>query len=135
MQYFRALTTAAASLLCISPAGAEPSATMNLHANVPIVCKLAYHGEPAQGPEGYTLGRLHEYCNAPSGFVVEVEYQPGTLHGTILKLGDRELLLDGSGHGEMGRTSGPKIADLQLAANLANVGTRSSSLGFRITPL
>ena len=134
MRLFGPSIAAAAATLAASPLGAATFGT-SLIANVPIVCKLAFRGEITAQDGGYGLGQLHQYCNSPTGYVVEIDYTPGTLRGTRLQVGDQQTVLDGSGHDEVARAAGPKIADADLSATPAATGFDTNSLSFRITPL
>ena len=108
---------------------------MTLSAEVPVTCQVSQRGEIAQTDRGYALGRLIEYCNAPQGFALHVDYAPGSLRGTALKVGDVEVTLDGSGHSEVMRADGPRIRALDLFATAGTAGFDSSSLTFQIVPL
>ena len=132
------LSIATASFeLAASPAAAASSASFGaaLTADVPIICQLAHRGEIVPREHGFGLGQLHEYCNSPTGYVVEVNYQQDTMRGTVLRVGEKEILLDGSGHSEVARGSGPKITDLDITVSSRSGEFASNGLAFRITPL
>ncbi len=128
----------AASLLLMSTSGDAASLatfgnTMQL--DVPVVCKLVHRGTVQQVGEGYNLGQLFEYCNAPGGFLVQLEYQPGMLRGTVLQVGDEKVTLDGSGESEVMRSNGPKISTVDVMAVAAASSFDAATVQFQIIPL
>jgi len=111
------------------------SSGTTIRLEVPVVCQLVYRGEVVHQGNHYGLGQLHEYCNSPRGFVVQVEYQPGSLRGAVVLVGNEQITLDGSGRGEIMRSAGPKIATVNLTAIAARDDFDGSSLQFQIVPL
>jgi hypothetical protein len=128
----------AAPLLLMGPgldAATSASFGTNIRLEVPIVCKLVHRGEPAQEGNSYNLGQLFEYCNAPTGFLVQLDYQPGTLRGAVLQVGDKQVMLDGSGETEIMRSNGPKISTLDVTGTAGADGLDPGALQFQIVPL
>ena len=129
----------ALALLGTAPvAGANAaSQSIRMRLSVPVVCKLAFEG--AQGRQVHqsenNLGSLIQYCNSPTGSVVAVDYPAGTMRGTLLRVGTDQLLLDGSGHGEVTRNAGPTIRRAAVAIAAANGRPDATSLNFSISPL
>lgn len=112
---------------------ASGSITFAMH--VPVACKLR-HRPIGVGMSGDTanLGELDEYCNAPSGYQVTVDYTPGSLRGTVLAAGNDRVILDGSGHAVLSRAAGPLIRQRQLTAMPGANGFDSPTLDFHIEP-
>jgi len=126
-----------AALLCTATnagANANASASYAVRAVVPVICTLSH---PAAAPtpldNGYSLGDLKEYCNAPSGYVVTVNYAPGSLRGAVIAVGDERVVLDGSGNTTISRASGPRIRDRALVAIPGPSGFDTDRLNFQIT--
>lgn len=128
----------AAPLLLIGPgldAATSASFGTNIRLEVPIICKLAHRGEAGQNGNGHHLGQLIEYCNAPGGFLVQLAYQPGSLRGAVVQVGDKRVMLDGSGQTEVMRSNGPKISTLDVTAIAGVESLDAGSLQFQIVPL
>ena len=110
------------------------SKSIVMSAQVPVVCKVAHSGAiTVQGP-AYGLGKLLEYCNAPSGFALEVNYTPGSLKGALLQVGENSITLDGSGHNQVVRFDGPKIVSQDLVTTPGENGFDTSFLTFDVVP-
>lgn len=110
------------------------SKSIVMSAQVPVICKVSHSGEiTVQGPS-YGLGKLVEYCNAPSGFALEVNYTPGSLKGALLQVGENSITLDGSGHNQVMRVDGPKILSQDLVTTPGENGFDSSFLTFEVVP-
>lgn len=103
-------------------------------AQVPVICRVAHSGEITNQGSSFGLGKLLEYCNAPSGFSLEVNYTPGSLKGALLQVGDRAITLDGSGHNEVMRVGGPKILSQELVTTPGENGFDSAYLTFEVVP-
>ncbi|MGN6279901.1 MAG: hypothetical protein ACTHM8_14430 [Sphingomonas sp.] len=132
---------AAASLiiatLCpasIANANVESSGSYVVRAYVPVVCTLTHAiGPVAPVDQGYALGELKEYCNAPSGYMVTVNYAPGSLRGAVIEIGDERVMLDGSGNTVVSRAPGPRIRDRAIVAIPGPSGFDTDRLNFQIT--
>ncbi|MGN6620049.1 MAG: hypothetical protein ACTHKR_03175 [Sphingomonas sp.] len=125
------------ALLCTASnatASADASASYTVRAVVPVICTLSH---PAAAPtpldHGYALGDLKEYCNAPSGYAVTVNYAPGSLRGAVIAVGDERVMLDGSGSTTISRAPGPRIRDRTLVAIPGPSGFDTDRLNFQIT--
>ena len=114
------------------PTSGSKSITMS--AQVPVICRVSHSGEVTNQGESFGLGKLFEYCNAPSGFSLEVNYAPGSLKGAALQVGDASIILDGSGHNEVMREGGPKILSLDLSSTPGKNGFDSNYLTFEVVP-
>ena len=110
------------------------SKSVVLSAQVPVVCKVAHSGEITVQGLSYGLGKLLEYCNAPSGFALEVNYTPGSLKGALLQVGENSITLDGSGHNQVMRVAGPKILSQELVTTPGENGFDSNFLTFEVVP-
>lgn len=131
-----------ASSICLAlmaaPAGATSSnggGNLRLSAQVPVICKLSYQSEVSQVGSSFRLGQIKQYCNSPSGFAVSVDYSPGSLRNTSLRIGDVAVLLDGSGHAELFRRDGPQIRVLDVSAIPGSSGFDADQLQFHIEPI
>lgn len=128
----------AAPLLVIGPsvdAATVASFGNTIRLEVPVTCKVARRGDVAQTGNTYNLGQLFEYCNAPGGFLVQVEYQPGSFRGAVVQLGDEAVTLDGSGQNQIMHSNGPKISTVGVTAVAGPGGFDSNALQFQIVPL
>lgn len=105
-----------------------------MSAQVPVICRVAHSGGITNQGPSYGLGKLLEYCNAPSGFSLEVNYTPGSLKGALLQVGESSITLDGSGHNEVMRISGPKILSQELVTTPGANGFDSAFLTFEVVP-
>lgn len=126
---------AAALLMSGSSAGASSQASLGylLKLNVPVVCTVHHRaGLSPVGGGGYALGELQEYCNAPGGYQVTVNYAAGTLKGATVSVGDERAVLDGSGHSIVSRTAGPRIRDRTIVAVPGPAGFDTDRLSFDI---
>jgi hypothetical protein len=127
-----------ASSICLAlmaaPAGATGS-NLRLSAQVPVICKLSYQSEVSQEGSSFRLGQIKQYCNSPSGFAVSVDYSPGSLRDTTLRIGHVAVMLDGSGHAELFRSDGPKVEVLDVSAIPSSTGFDSDQLNFHIEPI
>lgn len=107
----------------------------DIRAMEPVVCQVSQHGKFAQLGNSYSLGQLVEYCNARNGFVVEVVYQPGHLKGTALQIGDRRIVLNGSGREEVMRALGAHASVQDITAMSTTEANDLGNLVFRLSQL
>ncbi|WP_234419122.1 hypothetical protein [Sphingomonas sp. EC-HK361] len=127
-----------AGLLCASaPAGAssEASAGWLVRVQVPVLCQL--HHQPALVPAAggaYGLGELQEYCNAPGGYLLSVNYAPGTMRGATISVGEERVVLDGSGTALVSHAPGPRIRERPVTATPGANGFDTDRLNFDIVP-
>jgi hypothetical protein len=128
----------AAPLLFIGPsvhAASSASFGNTISLEVPVTCKLVHRGTVSQRGNEYDLGQLLAYCNSPRGFFVQLDYQPGSFRGAVVRLGAEEVTLDGSGHSEVMRSNGPKISTADVTAVAGPSGFDTAALQFEIVPL
>ena len=120
------------AMLPIEALHAKASQGVRLSAIVPTICKVVHRGTTTQQGTSFALGQIFEYCNAPTGFRVTVDYEPGSLRGTSLQLGSHSIVLDGSGHNEILHADGPQINSWELAATPSASGFDASVLQVHI---
>lgn len=106
-----------------------------LQLSVPVVCTIEHRAmgvSPVAGPGAVALGSLQEFCNAPQGYRVLVDYTPGALRGAVIVAGNERIMLDGSGQAQLSREAGPRIVNRSLAAIPGSNGFDADRLNFRI---
>lgn len=118
----------------ISAAPFASSAT-TIRLEVPVICKVVHRGDVIQQGNHYSLGKLHAYCNSPRGFVVQLDYEPGSFRGAVVQAGEERVTLDGSGQSEIMRSSGPRISTVELTAIAARDRLDGNAFQFQIVPL
>jgi hypothetical protein len=121
--------------LCPATANGGTFGTYNLSLTVPVYCKVGYNGVGSQSAadSGATpLGNLQEYCNAPSGYSLVVNYSPGALRGAELFVGSDRVILDGSGRATVSQAQGPRIRNRPLAAIAGQNGFDTDRLDFEL---
>lgn len=133
----RALANIPAALLLLltgSAASAQSVASgdFQLRVVVPVICTVRHHTAIAASGDGYTLGDLQEYCNAPNGYMLAVDYAPGSLKGAVVAVGESRVVLDGSGHTVISRERGPRILDREIFAAPGPKGFDTDRLQFNI---
>jgi hypothetical protein len=137
MKMRSAAASLAIAMLCpasIANASVESSGSYLVRAYVPVVCTLTHAiGPVAPLDQGYALGELKEYCNAPSGYSISVNYAPGSLRGAVIAVGDERVTLDGSGNTIVSRAPGPRIRDRAIVAIPGPSGFDTDRLNFQIT--
>lgn len=113
-----ALTKVAAMLLLASGSAASAqsvaSGTFRLQLVVPVICTVQHRPALSAVADGYMLGNLQEYCNAPSGYRVALRYAPGSMRGAVVSLGQERVVLDGSGHAVISQASGPRVREREI---------------------
>ena len=110
------------------------SKSITVSGQVPVICRVSHSGEVTNQGQSFGLGKLLEYCNAPGGFSLQVNYTPGSLKGAALQVGEKSIVLDGSGHNEVMRVGGPKIMTLNLLSTPGKNGFDSDYLTFEVIP-
>lgn len=118
-----------------APAGASSEATSSymVQLRVPVICQL--HLQPglvAGSGGGYGLGELQEYCNAPGGYRINVNYTPGSMRGAIIAVGEERVTLDGSGTALVSTAPGPRIRARAITATPGANGFDTDRLNFDI---
>lgn len=124
----------AAAALCIGPAQAASSARGSYMLQLVVQQTCAVRHTPGLTPLGsgaYGLGALKEYCNAPQGYNVVVNYAPGTMKGAVIALGGDSVVLNGSGSAVISHAAGPRIADREIVATPGAAGFDTDILSFQ----
>lgn len=79
-------------------AATSGSNAIDIRGYVPTVCTLQFAPVVIQRRDGEVdLGTMHEFCNSPAGYVVRLNYRPGSLVGARFTTGGSAVTLDGSG--------------------------------------
>lgn len=120
-----------AAVMAATPAAA---ATYGIHlqGHVPVAC----HVNAGQGPvlidgDLVDLGNLHEFCNAPAGYDVYVDYSPD-LAGAKLLVDGSEVLLTDEGSAKFDENAGPARLNRNIALDLSEAQAAGGALSFRI---
>lgn len=114
-------------------ADARDNLGYTLSLSVPVVCTLKYKPGFADNNGGrIQLGELQEFCNAPNGYQLVVNYTPGALRGAVIMAGEERVVLDGSGQATLNGAVGPRIQNRALAAIPASGGFDADRLDLRI---
>ncbi len=139
----RHVTTPILALFCLTSTAAQAADAVNatnatssfvLQVNVPVRCALRHDGSTVSIEGGaYRLGELKEYCNSPQGYSVVVDYQPGTMRGAVIMVGDERITLDGSGESIVSRATGPRIRSRAILAIPGPAGFDTDRLNFNIS--
>lgn len=127
---FSALTL----LLAGSAASAQSIAngSLRLQLTVPLVCTVSHQAAISAAGSGYMLGDLREFCNSPSGYLLTVNYMPGSLKGAVVSVGDQRVLLDGSGQAVISHEAGPRIRNRAIFAEPGPQGFDTDRIEFNI---
>lgn len=108
----------------------------NLRATVAVQCMVSHRatGFGAISGDAVSLGMFREYCNAPQGYDLIVNYTPGTMQGARLIAGNDEIVLNGSGYAVLSRTQGPRVRERAIAAVPGDNGFDTDHLDLQIVP-
>lgn len=120
--------------LCMGTAQAATSArgSYSLQLFVQQTCVIQHRpGLIELGAGAYALGALKEYCNAPGGYDVVINYSPGTMQGAVIRLGADSVTLNGSGSAVISHAPGPRIQDRELVATPGANGFDTAVLSFQ----
>lgn len=124
-----------AAAIAVTPASASPEASGSylVQLQVPVLCTVTHSPGPVvSAGDGYQLGQLQEYCNAPHGYSIAVDYAPGSLKGTVISLGQDTVTLDGSGSSVVSHQPGPRIISRSLIATPGPAGFNTDRIAFHI---
>lgn len=131
---FLLLASLAVCAAASTQAQANSAFSTQVSAIVPTICKVAHGGDVTDLGGSFGLGQITEYCNAPGGFSLYVDYAPGTLVGTKLLVGQNTIELDGSGHAAITEHQGPKIVTSDITVTPGKNGFDSGFLTFGVDP-
>lgn len=116
----RKFSLVAVAFLAVAAPTAAAAATygFNLSLTVATSCTVQHKvaGFGALMGEAVSLGSFREYCNAPTGYDLVINYAPGSLQGTQIIAGSDQITLDGSGRAVLSRAAGPQIRERPIAA-------------------
>jgi len=138
MTLWKRIALAGATMVAaIAPVAALHAETwgVSLIARVPTMCTISYDpsGVGTAG-NGVGLGALHEFCNAPAGYSLLVEYTPGSLRGATITAGEATVVLNGSGEAIISQSPVPRIRERALSATPGQNGFDTDRLNFRLVP-
>jgi len=131
------LVTASLALATGPTAASAASMGYNLNMTVPLHCVVRHQpvelGAPAAGGV-VSLGHVREYCNAPGGYQLIINYTPGTLRGARITAGSNEVVLDGSGRAILDRATGPRVRVRNLSVVPGADGFNTDRIDLQILP-
>ena len=134
----RKITLGAASVILAAAPTAALAASFgfNLRLSVAVHCTVQHQpmGYGAATGNAVSLGTFREYCNAPAGYDLVVNYTPGSLHGARIIAGSDEIVLNGSGQAVLSRATGPGIRERPIAAVPGENGFDTDRLELTIVP-
>jgi len=127
---------AATFALSASPLGAE-SRTFLITARVPVICQVQFRpaGAIPLDNTAVPLGEMREYCNAPGGYELVVNYAPGTMQGAVIVAGEDQVVLNGSGQAVLTRSTRPRNRARLLSAMPGAQGFDTDRLDLRLQPM
>ncbi len=128
----------AAAVLAIAPTAAMAATYgFNLNLVVAVNCTVQHQaiGFGAISGNAVSLGSFREFCNAPTGYDLVINYAPGSLEGTRIIAGSDEIVLNGSGHAILSRASGPRIRERPIAAVPGDNGFDTDRFELMIVPI
>ncbi len=134
----RKFSLAFASLVLVAgpTAALAATATFNLRLTVAVHCSVNHMptGFGAPTGEAISLGSVREYCNAPGGYDLVVNYAPGSMEGARIIAGNEEIILNGSGQAVLSRATGPRFRERSIAAVPGENGFDTDRLELQIIP-
>jgi hypothetical protein len=134
MQNVKTVALVALGLSFAAPQSWAANGSVNLRAIAPTVCNIKVDGVASSlSVDTVHLGTVRELCNALRGYQVSVSYQPGTLVGATLRLGNDSVLLDGSGTAVITDAMGPAVQSRDLILVATSAGFDTSGLDLKIS--
>lgn len=127
----------AAVVLAVGPTAAMAATFgFNLSLMVPVHCTVQHQptGFGAISGNAVSLGTFREYCNAPTGYDLVINYAPGSMEGARVIAGNDEIVLNGSGRAILSRSTGPRIRERMIAAVPGENGFDTDRLELTIVP-
>jgi len=123
--------------LAATPPGATAATFgVNLNATVAIQCTVQHQatGSGIINSGAVSLGTFREFCNAPGGYDLVVNYAPGTMEGARVIAGNDEIVLNGTGRAVLSHATGPRIRERMIAAVPGANGFDTDRLELTIIP-
>lgn len=129
------IATLALALTPVS-AFAATSFGYNLRLTVAVHCTVKHQGVGYGATNGdvVSLGTFREYCNAPTGYRLVVNYAPGSLRGAKVFAGSDEIVLDGSGQAVLSQATGPRMRERMISMAPGTNGFDTDRLSLNIVP-
>ena len=108
----------------------------NLRLTVAVQCTVQHQatGFGIVSGDAVSLGTFREYCNAPAGYNLVINYSPGSLEGARIIAGSDEIILNGSGQAVLSRAMGPRVRERPIAAIPGEQGFDTDRFELRIIP-
>lgn len=109
----------ASAVLAAAPTSATAATFgFNLSLTVAVKCTVQHQatGFGAVSGQAVSLGTFREYCNAPAGYDLVINYAPGSMEGARLIAGNDEIVLNGSGRAVLSRSPGPRVRERMISA-------------------
>lgn len=108
----------------------------NLRLTVAVQCSVQHQatGFGIVSGDAVSLGTFREYCNAPAGYNLVINYTPGSLEGARIIAGSDEIILNGSGQAVLSRATGPRVRERPIAAIPGEQGFDTDRFELRIIP-
>lgn len=108
----------------------------NLRLTVPVHCTVRHSaaGGGLTTGQAVSLGTFREYCNAPGGYALVVQYTPGTLQGATIIAGGDEIVLNGSGQAILSRSDRPRVRERALSVIPGAGGFDTDHLELQLIP-
>lgn len=135
----RKLSLGIASLVLVAGPTTAMAASLgfNLNLTVPMHCTVQHQptGFGAISRGAVSLGTFREYCNAPTGYNLVLNYAPGSLEGARIIAGNDEIVLNGSGYAVLSSATGPRIQERPLAAVPGENGFDTDRFELTIVPI
>ena len=118
------------------PETSQASTALNLRLTVGVYCSVRHQSTDIGAAPGgaVRLGTLVEYCNAPRGYELVINYTPGSLRNARVFAGEDQVVLDGSGQAILSRSNGPRIRQREVSAIPGKNGFDASRLDVQIIP-
>jgi len=127
----------ASVVLVVAPTAAMAATYgFNLSLMVAVNCTVQHQatGFGIINGDAVSLGTFREYCNAPSGYDLVINYAPGSMEGARVIAGNDEIVLNGSGRAILSRSTGPRIRERMIAAVPGENGFDTDRLELTIVP-
>ena len=138
MRIWQSLTSAGLVFLAsISPALAATwdSTRINLSVDVPVRCEVKIGGSAIwANSDTLDLGSLQQFCNAPNGYALRLDYTASTLAGATLKVGNTQVTLSGDGSDTLANSASPARFNADLVLSVAQNVNVPGDLRFIIIP-
>ena len=127
----------ASVVLVVAPTAAMAATYgFNLSLMVAVNCTVQHQptGFGIINGDAVSLGTFREYCNAPSGYDLVINYAPGSMEGARVIAGNDEIVLNGSVRAILSRSTGPRIRERTIAAVPGENGFDTDRLELTIVP-